>query len=80
MKMPTRTLPPWVAKLQQPRENQTGSDVASLAGSFKANAVDPSVPERDIGPVPSITPAERADAHGMTQIRNTGRGKMSGEP
>lgn len=72
MKMPTRTLPPWVAKLQQPRENQTGSDVASLAGSFKASAVDPSVPERNIGPVPSITPDEQADRHGMTQVKNRG--------
>lgn len=77
MKLPTRTLPPWVAKLQQPRENATGSDIASYAGSSDASRVDPSVPERDIGPVPSITANEQADRHGMAAI-GSGRGKMDG--
>lgn len=72
MKMPTRTLPPWVAKLQQPRENGTGSDISPYAGRFEAQHVDPSVPERAIGPVPSITPAEQEDRHGMPQVKNRG--------
>lgn len=76
--MPKHTLPPWAAKLT-PRDNGTGAvPLAPYAGTAKAMRTDPSVRETEIGPVPSVTPAEERDRHGMAQLKN--RGQMSGKP
>lgn len=78
MKLPERPLPPWAAKLV-PRENATGAvPLAPYAGSLSAQRTDPSVRETEMGPVPSITDAERTDRHGMKQLRD--RGQNKGEP
>ena len=67
-----RRLPAWARELKPSPGNPKPEN------GVTGQRVDASVPERTIGPAPSITGAEIADRHGMAYLSN--RGKLDGRP